>query len=103
MKESLDLDQRDREEFIVLLLDAKRRVIGVDTVSIDSLTASIVHSREVFKPAIAGNSGQSSWRTTSERRSGAEPRGRRTDQTLADYPGSKRAGFASPQRSLLRA
>ncbi len=45
----------DREKFIVLLLDAKHRVIGVNTVSIGSLTASIVHPREVFKPAIAGN------------------------------------------------
>jgi DNA repair protein RadC len=45
----------DREKFIVLLLDAKHRAIGVNTVSIGSLTASIVHAREVFKPAIAGN------------------------------------------------
>jgi DNA repair protein RadC len=45
----------DREKFIVLLLDAKHRMIGVTTVSIGSLTASIVHPREVFKPAIAGN------------------------------------------------
>jgi DNA repair protein RadC len=45
----------DREKFIVLLLDAKHRVIGVNTVSIGSLTASIVHPREVFKPVIAGN------------------------------------------------
>ena len=38
----------DREKFIVLLLDAKHRVIGVNTVSIGSLTASIVHSRLCF-------------------------------------------------------
>jgi DNA repair protein RadC len=46
----------DREEFVVVLLDAKHRPIGINTVSIGSLTASIVHPREVFKPAIAGNS-----------------------------------------------
>jgi DNA repair protein RadC len=46
----------DREEFVVVLLDAKHRPIGVNTVSIGSLTASIVHPREVFKPAIAGSS-----------------------------------------------
>jgi DNA repair protein RadC len=46
----------DRERFVVVLLDAKHRPIGVNTVSVGSLTASIVHPREVFKPAIAGNS-----------------------------------------------
>ena len=51
-----EFERLDREKFIVLLLDAKHRVIGVNTVSIGSLTASIVHPREVFKPAIAGNS-----------------------------------------------
>ena len=38
----------DREKFIVLLLDAKHRVIGVNTVSIGSLAASIVHPRLCF-------------------------------------------------------
>jgi DNA repair protein RadC len=46
----------DREKFVVILLDAKHRAIGVNTVSIGSLTASIVAPREVFKPAVAGNS-----------------------------------------------
>jgi DNA repair protein RadC len=46
----------DREKFVVILLDAKHRAIGVNTVSVGSLTASIVAPREVFKPAIAGNS-----------------------------------------------
>jgi DNA repair protein RadC len=46
----------DREKFVVVLLDAKHRPIGINTVSVGSLTASIVHPREVFKPAIAGNS-----------------------------------------------
>ena len=42
----------DREHFVVLLLNQKNRVVGVNTVSIGSLTASVVHPREVFKPAI---------------------------------------------------
>jgi len=46
----------DREKFVVVLLNAKHRLIGVNTASIGSLTASIVEPREVFKPAIAGNS-----------------------------------------------
>ena len=42
----------DREHMLVALLDAKHAVIGVNTVSIGTLTLSIVHPREVFKPAI---------------------------------------------------
>jgi DNA repair protein RadC len=42
----------DREQFLVACLDAKHAVIGVNIVSVGSLTLSIVHPREVFKPAI---------------------------------------------------
>jgi DNA repair protein RadC len=45
----------DREHFVVLLLSQKNNVIGVNTVSVGSLTASVVHPREVFKPAILSN------------------------------------------------
>jgi DNA repair protein RadC len=48
-------DKADREMFVVVLVNAKHRPIGINTVSIGSLTASIVSPREVFKPAIAGN------------------------------------------------
>jgi DNA repair protein RadC len=43
----------DRERFIALYLDARHRVRALETVSIGSLNASLVHPREVFKPAIA--------------------------------------------------
>ena len=46
----------DREHFVVLMLDAQHRPIGVNVVSIGSLTASVVHARETFKPAILCNS-----------------------------------------------
>jgi DNA repair protein RadC len=46
----------DREHFVVLMLDAQHRPIGVNIVSIGSLTASVVHARETFKPAILSNS-----------------------------------------------
>jgi len=42
----------DREHFMVVGLDAKHAVIGINTVSIGSVTMSIVHPREVFKPLI---------------------------------------------------
>ncbi len=45
----------DREHFMVVLLDRKNAPIGINTVSIGSLTASVVHPREVFKSAILAN------------------------------------------------
>jgi DNA repair protein RadC len=45
----------DREHFVVLLLDRKNAPIGINTVSIGSLTASVVHMRETFKAAILAN------------------------------------------------
>ena len=45
----------DREHFLVCGLDAKHGIIGVNVVSIGSLTLAIVHPREVFKPLILMN------------------------------------------------
>jgi DNA repair protein RadC len=45
----------DREQFLVCGLDAKHRIIGVNIVSIGSLSLAIVHPREVFKPLILMN------------------------------------------------
>jgi DNA repair protein RadC len=42
----------DREHFRVLLLDAKNRLLGIETVAVGTLNASLVHPREVLKPAI---------------------------------------------------
>lgn len=44
-----------REHFVIILLNQKNRVIGVGTISIGRLTASIVHPREVFKGVILSN------------------------------------------------
>jgi DNA repair protein RadC len=43
----------DRERFLALYLDTRHRVMAAETVSIGSLNASLVHPREVFKPAVA--------------------------------------------------
>ena len=48
-------ERADREEFVVLLLDAKNKQLGFHVVSVGSLTSSIVHPREVYKAAILGN------------------------------------------------
>jgi DNA repair protein RadC len=46
------LPQLEREVFYVLLLDGKNRAQGEVLVSEGSLTAALVHPREVFAPAI---------------------------------------------------
>jgi DNA repair protein RadC len=42
----------DRENFVVVLLNTKNEVIETPLVSVGTLSASLVHPREVFKPAI---------------------------------------------------
>lgn len=54
-KELESIKAADREHFVVLCLSARRRVIARETVSIGTLSASLVHPREVFKPAIMAN------------------------------------------------
>ena len=41
-----------KEQFVVILLNSKNKVIGTEVVSEGSLSSSIVHPREVFAPAI---------------------------------------------------
>ena len=41
-----------KEQFVVILLNNKNKVIGTEVVSEGSLSGSIVHPREVFAPAI---------------------------------------------------
>lgn len=46
------LHGRDREHFVAVYLDARHRVIDVETVAVGCLTASLVHPREVFRGAV---------------------------------------------------
>jgi len=46
------LDGADREHFVVAMLDRKGNILGLNTVSVGTISSSIVHPREVFKPAI---------------------------------------------------
>lgn len=46
------LQREPREHFLVLLLNARHEAIARETISIGSLNASVVHPREVFRPAI---------------------------------------------------
>lgn len=47
-----DLQTAKKEHFVVFYLDARNRVLMKETISIGSLTASLVHPREVFQPAV---------------------------------------------------
>ena len=42
----------DRENFVAVLLNTKNEVLEFPTISVGTLSASLVHPREVFKPAI---------------------------------------------------
>lgn len=43
---------RDRENFVAVLLNTKNEVLEISTISIGTLSNSLVHPREVFKPAV---------------------------------------------------
>jgi len=49
------IGESDREKFVVLMLNTKNEVIGIDIAHVGSINASIVHPREVFKSAIMNN------------------------------------------------
>ena len=43
--------EAQKEHFLILCLNARRQLIHLETVSIGTLSASLVHPREVFSPA----------------------------------------------------
>jgi len=49
------LVDKKREHFVTLLLDARHRLIRFSPIAVGSLSASLVHPREVFKDAIAAS------------------------------------------------
>lgn len=51
-KEIGHIKENKKENFIVLYLDARNKLIYKETVSIGTLNANLVHPREVFEPAI---------------------------------------------------
>jgi DNA repair protein RadC len=54
-KQLLALHEEPEEHFCILCLNIKNKIVGVHTISIGSLNASIVHPREVFKAAMLNN------------------------------------------------
>lgn len=43
------------ERFVAILLDTKNKVIGMATITVGVLDASLVHPREAFRPAFLAN------------------------------------------------
>lgn len=52
MAQLQELRTAKKEHFVVLYLNARNQLIHKETISIGTLNASLVHPREVFKPAI---------------------------------------------------
>lgn len=52
VKEVEHIKENKKENFVVLYLDARNKLIYKDTVSIGILNSSLVHPREVFEPAV---------------------------------------------------
>ncbi len=52
------IGREKKEHFVMLSLDAHNNLIKISNISTGSLTASIVHPREVFKEAIKASSAQ---------------------------------------------
>ena len=49
--------EKDREHFVVLHLSTRHRVVSVEIATVGTLSASLVHPREVFKGAFLANAG----------------------------------------------
>lgn len=47
-----DMRYYDREHFKCLYIDRKNKFLALETISVGGLSSSLVHPREVFKPAI---------------------------------------------------
>lgn len=48
-----ELRRAKKEHFLALYLNARNQLIAKDTISVGTLTANLVHPREVFQPAVS--------------------------------------------------
>jgi DNA repair protein RadC len=47
-----EMEPAEQERFVVLCMDVRHRVLGRRTITVGTLTQSLVHPREVFRPAL---------------------------------------------------
>lgn len=76
-----DYPANDQEQFVVACLDTKHRVQCVVVITVGTLDASLVHPREVFKPAIIEGS---SAIVLSHNHPSGNPDPSREDRTVTD-------------------
>ena len=55
LPELRDIKDKKREYFVTVFLNARNQIINTEVVSVGSLSASLVHPREVFAPAVASS------------------------------------------------
>ena len=55
LPELRDIKDKKREYFVTVFLNARNQIINTEIVSVGSLSASLVHPREVFAPAVASS------------------------------------------------
>ncbi len=53
--DAMKLHEEPEENFVIVCLNTKNRIVGVHIISIGSLNSSIVHPREIFKAAMLNN------------------------------------------------
>jgi len=53
-----ELRHNKKEHFVVLYLNARNQLVHKETVSVGTLTANLVHPREVFEPALKHSAAQ---------------------------------------------
>lgn len=49
------IGEHDREAFVVVHLNAKHKIVSLEVVAVGTLSATLVHPREVFKGALLAN------------------------------------------------
>lgn len=54
----VELRHNKKEHFVVLYLNARNQLVHKETVSVGTLTANLVHPREVFEPALKYSAAQ---------------------------------------------
>jgi len=60
--------ESQKEEFHVVLLDHKNKVIKTERITVGILNQALAHPREVFRPAIKESASAVIWCTTIQRR-----------------------------------
>lgn len=53
--DAMKLHEEPEENFIIVCLNTKNKIVGVHIISIGNLNSSIVHPREIFKAAMLNN------------------------------------------------